>query len=208
MKSTHVQYLTPGQRGISLIIVLILMVVIGLTSAAAMRGATSGQRLTNNVRSDNVAQQYAEAALRYCETELRRADPAPPATQARPNSLLRAVIPKNDMNAVPPPTPTWEKPGAWTGPLGIGDAITRTPLNQAQYATVGLSSYLPSKAPECLVEVQTLGGVVTPFNVTVVTSRGFSSDYRFDAVTGETIQGSVVWLQSILNMCAAALPCP
>ena len=205
MKSTHIRYLKPGQRGISLIIVLILMVVIGLTSAAAMRGATSGQRLTNNVRSENVAQQYAEAALRYCETELQRDDPAPPATQARPNSLLRAAIPVNNMN-VGGTTGTWENPVAWTGSAGVGAAITRTTLNQAQYATVGLSSYLPGKAPECVAEVQTLGGIAAPFNVTVVTSRGFSSDYRADGA-GNTIQGSVVWLQSILNMCAATLPC-
>ena len=193
------------QRGISLIIVLILMVVIGLTSAAAMRGATSGQRLTNNVRSENVAQQYAEAALRYCEAELQRDDPAPPVTQARPNSLLRAVIPVNNMN-VAGTTGTWENPVAWTGSAGVGAAITRTTLKQAQYATAGLSSYLPGKAPECVAEVQTLGGVAAPFNVTVVTSRGFSSDYRADGA-GNTIQGSVVWLQSILNMCAATLPC-
>ena len=193
------------QRGISLIIVLILMVVIGLTSAAAMRSATSGQRLTNNVRSENVAQQYAESALRFCETELQRADPAPAATQARPNSLLRAVIPVRNMN-VALTQGVWEDPVAWTGAAGVGVAITRTTLNQAQYATAGLSSYLPAKPPECLAEVQSLGGG-TPFNVTVVTARGFSSDYRADAA-GNTIQGSVVWLQSILNMCAAALPCP
>ena len=202
MYATHTPLLSDRQRGISLIIVLILMVVIGLTSAAAMRGATSGQRLTNNVRTENVAQQYAEAALRYCETELQRADPAPPATQPRPNSLLRAVIPLNDMTAGG--VTTWEKPAAWTGAAGVGDAITRTTLNQAQYATAGLSSYLPAKAPECLVEVQRIGAPA--FTVTVVTARGFSSDYLADGA-GNTTKGSVVWLQSILNMCAATLPC-
>lgn len=204
MKSNNFSVSTFYQRGISLIIVLILMVVIGLTSAAAMRSATSGQRLTNNVRAENVAQQYAESALRFCESELQRPDPALPATQARPNSLLRAVIPVQDINAGA--QTIWGNTVAWTGPAGVGPAITRTTLNQAQYATAGLSSYLPAKAPECLAEVQTIGGA-TPFNVTVVTARGFSSDYRADAA-GNTIQGSVVWLQSILNMCAAALPCP
>lgn len=191
------------QRGISLIIVLILMVVIGLTSAAAMRSATSGQRLTNNVRTENVAQQYAEAALRYCETELQRADPVVAGGQARPNSLLRAVIPVNDMTVALPRT-TWEQPAAWTGAAGVGDAITRTTLNQTQFFSAGLSSYLPAKAPECLVEVQRIGAPA--FTVTVVTARGFSSDYLADGA-GNTTKGSVVWLQSILNMCAATLPC-
>jgi type IV pilus assembly protein PilX len=207
MYSPKAQILNARQSGISLIIVLILMVVIGLTSAAAMRGATSGQRLTNNVRAENVAQQYAEAALRYCETELQRPDPAVGGGQPRPNSLLRAAIIKKDMNAAPVPVTVWENPLAWTGAAGVGDAISRTSLNDAQFATAGLSSYRPAKAPECIAEVQTLGGVATPFNVTVVTARGFSSDYDADA-NGNTIQGSVVWLQSILNMCAATLPCP
>lgn len=201
MRSNSVPACSPRQQGVSLIIVLILMVVIGLTSAAAMRGATSGQRLTNNVRSDNVAQQYAEAALRFCEAQLQVA--------ARPNSLLPAVIPVTIMDPVlnPGAQAVWLNPVAWTGPAGVGAAITRTTLNRAQYFTGGLSSYEPTKPPECLVEVQTLGAAPPLFNVTVVTSRGFSSDYRFDAATGTTTQGSVVWLQSILNMCAAILPC-
>ena len=52
------------QTGVSLIIVLIMLVIIGLTSAAAMRNATSGEKVTNNIRLQNLAQQYAEAALR------------------------------------------------------------------------------------------------------------------------------------------------
>jgi type IV pilus assembly protein PilX len=200
MKSNIIKILRRRQRGISLIIVLILMVVIGLTSAAAMRGATSGQRLTNNVRSDNVAQQYAEAALRFCEAQLQVA--------ARPNSLLPAVIPITVMDPVlnPGAQPVWINTAAWTGPAGVGPAITRTTLNKAQFFTAGLSSYEPIKPPECLVEVQTLGSAPPLFNVTVVTARGFSPDYRADNA-GNTIQGSVVWLQSILNMCAATLPC-
>lgn len=201
MRSNNVPACSPRQQGISLIIVLILMVVIGLTSAAAMRGATSGQRLTNNVRAENTAQQYAEAALRFCEAQLQVA--------VRPNSLLPAVIPITIMDPAVNPLAqgVWENVVAWNGPAGVGAATTRTPLNQAQFATAGLSSYLPSKAPECVVEVQTLGIAPAPlFNVTVVTSRGFSSDYLADNA-GNTIKGSVVWLQSILNMCAATLPC-
>ena len=61
------------QTGVSLIIVLIMLVIIGLTSAAAMRNATSGEKVTNNIRLQNLAQQYAEAALRYCEAEMLKA---------------------------------------------------------------------------------------------------------------------------------------
>ncbi len=192
MNKRRYTVLPAAQTGISLIIVLIMMVVIGLTAAAAMRGATSSQRVTNNVRMDNMAQQYAEAALRYCESQLQLAD------AARVNSLKAAVIPAVDMT-VAGATGAWENTVSWTGAVGAGAAAsTRTALTSSQYSTAGVSSYSPSRAPECVAETQTIGSPT--FTVTVVTARGFSSDYRFDAATGKTTNGSVVWLQSILNL--------
>lgn len=185
--------LTSHQKGISLIVVLMLIVVIGLMAAASMRSATSSQRVTNNVRMDNMAQQYAESALRYCEAQLQipEANVAPLPT--RVNSLRAAAIPAIDMtltNAVG----AWENPVSWTGDVTAGAAAaTRTALTDAQYGT----SATPARAPECVVETQTLGSPA--FTVTVVTARGFSSDYRADA-NGKTTRGAVVWLQSILNM--------
>jgi type IV pilus assembly protein PilX len=178
------------QKGISLIIVLLLLVVIGLTAASAMRGATSSQRVTNNVRMDVVAQQYAEAALRYCEAQLQLA------TAARVNSLKVAVIPAVDMTVVGT-AGAWENPVSWTGAVNAGGAAaTRTALDASQYSSA-MSSYSPAKAPECVAETQTLGSPT--FTVTVVTARGFSPDYRADNA-GNTINGAVVWLQSILNL--------
>lgn len=178
-------------RGVSLIVVLIMLVVIGLTAASAMRGATATQKVTNNVRMDNLAQQYAEAALRYCEGQLQLAD------GLRVNSLKVAVIPTIDMTVVGA-TPAWQNVTSWTGAAGSGGAsATRTALPQNQYSTVGLSSVLPAKAPECVAEIQTVGA--PSFSVTVVTARGFSPNYAAD-VNGNTTAGSVVWLQSIINL--------
>ena len=67
---------TTGQRGVSLLIVLIMLVIIGLTSAASLRSASSNERISNNFRMHALAEQYAEAALRYCETQLTLADGA------------------------------------------------------------------------------------------------------------------------------------
>jgi Tfp pilus assembly protein PilX len=186
------------EQGVSLIIVLILMVVIGFTAAAAMRGATSSQRVTNNVRMDNMAQQYAEAALRYCEAQLQIPDGNVAPLPTRVNSLRVAVIPVIDMT-VAGTAGAWENPVSWTGAVNAGAAAaTRTAVPASQYGTAALSSYQPAKAPECVVEIQTLSGA-TPFTVTVVTARGFSTDYAADG-DGNTVKGSVVWLQSILNM--------
>lgn len=191
---------TTPQKGISLIIVLLLLVVIGLTAASAMRGATSSQQVTNNVRMDIVAQQYAEAALRYCESQLQIPDSNVAPLPVRVNSLRAAVIPVVDMTIDPPPLGgAWEDRVSWTGAVNAGAAAaTRTVLDASQYSSA-ISSYLPAKAPECVVEIQTLGIAPATFTVTVVTARGFSPDYRADNA-GDTISGSVVWLQSILNL--------
>lgn len=200
MKMQRNQALKSGEKGISLIIVLILTVIIGFTAAAAMRSATSSQRVTNNVRMDNIAQQFAEASLRYCEAQLQIPDDNVSPNPVRVNSLKTSVIPVVDMT-VPPPKPNgaWEDPVSWTGAIGAGGAAsTRTALPSSQYIATGLSSYLPAKPPECVAEVQKLPGSPS-FTVTVVTARGFSTDYRADS-TGKTLGGSVVWLQSILNL--------
>ena len=192
MKNTFNLSQSALQKGVSLVIVLILLVVIGLTAASAMRGATSSQRVTNNVRMDNLAQQYAEAALRFCEGQLQLAD------AARVNTLKVAVIPAVDMTIVNPQG-AWEQAVSWTGAAGAGGASsTRTALNASQYSTAGISSIVPAQPPECVAETQTLAGSPT-FTVTVVTARGFSPDYARDGA-GNTTSGAVVWLQSILNL--------
>lgn len=178
--------------GFSLIVVLIMLVVIGLTAASAMRGATASQKVTNNVRLDNLAQQYAEAALRYCEAQLQLAD------ANRVNTLKAAVIPTVDMT-VAGATAHWQNVTSWTGAAGSGGAsATRTALPQVQYSTLGLSSSVPARAPECVAETQTVVPA-SPFTITVITARGFSPNYVAD-VNGNTVAGSVVWLQSIVNL--------
>lgn len=202
MNKLHNPVSNTRQKGISLVIVLILLVVIGLTSAAAMRGATSSQRVTNNVRMDSIAQQYAEAALRYCEAQLLIPDTNLAPLPVRVNSLKVAVINAAGTTAVDMTVAgalgAWENRVSWTGAIGAGGAAaTRTAVPVGQYSTTSLSSYLPAKPPECVVETQTRGSPT--FTVTVVTARGFSTDYRADNA-GNTLSGAVVWLQSILNM--------
>ncbi|MGH8758165.1 MAG: pilus assembly PilX family protein [Burkholderiales bacterium] len=177
------------QSGISLIIVMIMVVIIGLTSAAAIRNATSGERATNNIRLQSLAQQYAEAALRYCEAELTKADADRVATLRNANIVQTAF-------AADPPTPqAWENPVTWTGAAGSGGASSsRTVVPEAQIKS-GNSSLTPTTRPQCVAERQVMadGGIAL-----VLTARGFSPGYTADAVSGVTTGGSVVWLQSIL----------
>lgn len=160
-----------------------MMVVIGITAATAMRTATSEQRATNNMRMEGTAQQYAEAALRFCEAQMRLA------TAARMPRFQTATLQLSASNAAAVPPSNWETTANWTNvdPVAgrytlvdadIGDALTNK----------------PAVKPQCLVEFQTRGA----FAITVITARGFSPDYVAN-VDGTTKQGAVVWLQSLIN---------
>jgi len=172
-----------GQVGVSLIIVLIMLVIIGLTSAAAMRNATSGEKVSNNIRLQNLAQQYAEAALRYCEAEMLKVDADRVAT------LAEAKITTTVLGTADAAT-GWGQAASWTGAGGI--TATKTTLPEGRVKSQD-SSFRPSRLPECVVERQGLADGSLAY---VITARGFSPGYTADAVSGVTTAGSVVWLQS------------
>jgi Tfp pilus assembly protein PilX len=167
------------QSGISLIIVLIMLVIIGITAGTAMRTATSEQRVTNNLRMDATAQQYAEAALRYCEYQVAQVPDA-----QRPVGLQAATMP-----ATTTANSAWETVANWAA----GSAILVTvPANRlTDVNTEGINTL-----PQCIAEKQTVGA--SAYSAIVITARGFSPDYVADA-NGITQQGAVVWLQSVIN---------
>ncbi|MBA3593848.1 MAG: hypothetical protein M3Q12_09745 [Pseudomonadota bacterium] len=172
------------QGGVSLIIVLIMVVIIGLTSAAAIRNATSDERVTNNMRMQSLAQQYAEAALRYCEAELAKADAARVATLQEANIVTTAFE----------ADPAWNRTDTWLG--GGGASATLTVLPELQIKSSN-SAFKPSTLPQCVAEKQALKDTNIVY---VITARGFSPDYTANAGTGKTTGGSVVWLQSTLAL--------
>lgn len=172
-----------AQGGVSLIIVLIMLGVIALMSAATLRNASSNERISNNFRMQVLAQQYAEAALRYCETQLTLAD------------ALRVVTLReaNLYGSAGPSSSAWQQRATWTGASGPGDAgASRTTVPEAVVVSAS-SAFKPGKLPECVVEKQAVDGGI----VYAITARGFSPDYTADA-RGFTTAGSVLWLQTLV----------
>lgn len=169
----------------ALVIVLLLLVVVGLTSASAMRNASSGVQLTRNLRLQSLAEQYAEAALRYCESELGRAD------GERVASLREAVLTDTPVGAADAES-AWGQAVTWRGAGAAGAALTIVPESWVWSADSGPR---PARLPECVAERQELADGNRAY---VVTARGFSPGYRWQADTGKTTAGSVVWLQSVL----------
>lgn len=90
---------TPAaQRGVSLVLVLVMLVVLGVGSAATLQSALSTERLHTNSQQTSQASQLAESALRSCEAELLKAD------EERLASLQEQNI----------PTTLYQKTPAWT----------------------------------------------------------------------------------------------
>jgi Tfp pilus assembly protein PilX len=186
---------TPGQRGVSLLIVLIMLVIIGMTSAASLRSASSNERISNNFRMHALAEQYAEAALRYCETQLTLAD------GARMDSLKEASLRVFTGAAYP----AWANPLTWTGAGGAFASLTSVPEAVVKSAD---SAFKPTLLPQCAVEKQSLaltlnGAPAGAADVYVITARGFSTDYSASP-QGVSLTGSVVWLQSLVSVRRAA----
>ena len=115
---------------------MLMLAVIGLASAASMRNATSGDQVANNNRLQTQANQYAQLALRFCESQL-----ALP-TASRSAALQPAASPA-----------AWTAAASWTAK---DKALAHTLVP----AEIG-SAVQPRVAPQCLMEATAVPNVYT-----------------------------------------------
>lgn len=115
---------------------MLMLAVLGLSSAAIMRNATSGDQVATNNRLQTQANQYAQLGLRFCEAQLARA-PA-----VRSTTLLDPATP-----------PAWTARHTWAT-SGSKSAHTLSA------ADIG-SSVQPRIAPQCVMEATALAHVYT-----------------------------------------------
>lgn len=183
MKTAHRPVSLPRQqRGIVLVVALILLGIVGVTSTMAIRSAMEGDTISSSLRSINLTDQAAETALRWCELQARIADIAAAAS---------AVV-------VTPSLPADGAPaGRWTTVAGMDANSVRVPL--AVMSAAGLVNF--PNLPQCMVEeAQNLslpsdGDTQLGYRSFIVTVRAFSPDYNRG---GANTAGSEVWLQSNL----------
>ena len=176
-----------SQRGVVLIVALILLVVLSLVSAAAIRSSSSAELSTNNARTQTLAMQAAEAALRYCE-------------KATLNFLNGAgATPTLTPEAAPATSATpyrWQTLANWDG-TGSGTNIT-TLVSADVNDRADNAGKLYKRYPECTAQY------LEPANTSrvVVTARGFGPDVA--AINGSRAApvGAEVWLQSVLTTSA------
>lgn len=155
-------------------VALVMLVVISLMAVSAMRGALTADLVAGNARSQALAEQAAEVALRYCERQV----------QANATGFTIQAAPATAG------TTNWNTFTKW---FGSGTRVSVSPTAAILASTN--SSFIASKAPECMAENAVLADGTA---VILVTARGFSPDYSEDSSTGRATGGAVVWLQSTL----------
>jgi type IV pilus assembly protein PilX len=178
---------TLRQRGIVLIMALILLIMISLIATVAIRRATTGEQVSKGLRTQTVAFQAAETALRFCEDQILK--------NTKVNSGTSTLEPADYPEDGSSPS-LWKTRANWELSSKKAIAIDTSVVNSTDAAARTLKDAV---LPRCMVERLRLpneeGAEIEAF---LITSVGYSPDYRTNA-KGTPDSGSEVWLQSTIT---------
>jgi Tfp pilus assembly protein PilX len=140
------------QHGVVLPLALVMLVMVTLLAVVALRGVTSEERISANLRASSVAFEQSELALRYCENIALTGGPA----------LDTARIDSTSTTGL-----AWRNPANWSTSFA---QLQQPPA--AQY----LDPARPVTPPACLIEA-----VRAPFDPTVTSTRIDNSAFTVTA---------------------------
>ena len=177
-----------AQRGVVLIIALVMLVVISLLTTLSIRSAVSTESVSGNVRTTELATQAAEIALRYCESAVVQVASGTVTFTVTPTILAynAALFPQWNKT-----TTTWDVTGS------NAFVIPTSYVNQA----AGPVTY--RRRPECLVErmaVVTPAGLLSTTSTYIITARGFGPEVPAADASRSRPQGTEVWMQSTIEI--------
>ena len=168
-----------SQAGVVLIFALIMLIVISMVALISLKNSVSGEQVSNNLRTNAVATQAAEAALRYCEDQVVSA-------------AAGAVI--NELALDPDTLPTlWTDRANWTTSFAMV-----VPSSFMDSAVVGARAQ--RTLPMCMIEEYPLRktDINSPQNAHLISAIGYSPDYSKNAA-GVVVAGGEVWMQLLLR---------
>ncbi len=120
-----IKYLPFAQTGIALPVVLFFVVIMMLLGATVIRNVTLGEKMAGNTRSQELAFQAAEQALRYCESAMMTGSPViATKTTASPNlwTIAGNWVSSSSVSTAVATAP----PGVLTAPRCIVENMTST----------------------------------------------------------------------------------
>jgi len=150
----------PGQRGVTLVIVLILLVIVTLLGIGGARIALLGERSTRNDRDYQVAWQAAEAALMDAQFDIRgpNADAASRVAlfnESNTSVFVPGCNTSAEFRGLCEPVAEPGKP-VWASVDFLDDGATATTVAYGQYTgrsfDFGGVGVKPSRAPRYLIE--------------------------------------------------------
>lgn len=175
-----------SQKGVVLPIALILLVIISFAGLLAARNSASHEQFSNNLRTNQVARQFAEAALRYCErVAIDKVENEGVNFSTDAAKIATSTISSDDNIA----NGIWNTKSNWADNATNRIDITLTPGDNV---TDGAKSRYTTNKPSCIIEPL----VNDRFLITV---RGLSNDATVSSTDGTLESGSEIWLQSILT---------
>jgi len=178
------------QKGVVLIIAMIMLIIVSLLAVTSMRNSASTEVLAGNVRTTELATQAAEIALRHCESsvvELMAVAAGGTSTGYTTTMTTENILP----TSIPA---NWQSISTWDS------ASTRTFVLPS--SLVGNTTTY-KRPPECMIEslpvIAAGSTTVSSTSSFVITARGFGPEVAADANRARPT-GSEVWLQSHIEL--------
>jgi type IV pilus assembly protein PilX len=188
-----------SQRGVVLVITILLVIILALVGTFAIRNAAQSEKIMNGLRTTNVAQEAAETALRYCEqiaiADANGTDYTSYSTSGAIAKIIGNKTTKVDLMTEENDTlAKWKTAANWKS--SSANLISVTPdFYKYSTATTGNDATELINSPACLIQRLLTGTGVSGY---VITARGFANNATFDS-NNKVTAGSEVWLQSVLT---------
>jgi len=178
------------QKGVVLIIAMIMLIVVSVLAVTSMRNAASTEALAGNVRTTELATQAADIALRHCESSVIEINSV--AGGATP-SYSTTITAANFLAGATPPN--WQNTATW-------DSVSSNVLVLPMDLVGDNGTY--KRPPECMIEnIPIIPAGSSTVNTTatyVITARGFGPEVAAADAARSRPTGSEVWLQSHLEL--------
>ena len=179
--------LPKNQRGLVLIVSIVLLAIVSVLAALSTRNAASAENVSGNVRLTELATQAAEVALRHCESSVAHVITG--ATYDT-NFELTNILPTGSESA-------WETAAGWDTATAHVYVLPLALVNQPDLAV----TY--KRAPECMVARTPWvlsSGAISTTTAFVITARGFGPEVPAADPNRTRPVGTEVWLQSHIEL--------
>lgn len=176
-----------AQRGVVLVIAMVLLVVISLLGVTSLRNAGSTESVAGHLRTTELARQAADIALRHCESSVL-------AVLGGAKNAISTFM-REDISG----PPVWQDMSSETGWDSTSD-VTYV-LDPDLVEDSDTAAHVYQRPPECRVDKLPAVPAVPANNAKfyVITARGFGPEVAPANARRQAPDGSEVWVQSHLE---------